>query len=593
MANNKKNNLDKILESAEKERINLKHPYVGSEHLFLALIKGKNNVSNFLNNYGVNYSNFKKELIEVVGMSTKNNDINLYTPLLRKIIKRYKSKNILPVSDIHEDLLLCLLDEGEGIAIRIMLKMNIDLDEVYFTLKEKKKLNDMDVSNKVGILLNNTVDMNEKTINRDEEINKIIITLTRKKKCNPMLIGPAGVGKTAIVEELTRKIIKGEVPSQLKNYKVFMIEMGSLVSGTKYRGEFEERLNKIIREIINDKKSIIFIDEIHTMLNAGGAEGAISASDILKPYLARGEIKCIGATTITEYNNSILNDKALARRFDIINIKEPNQEEMKNILKKIKHEYENYHSIKISNDVINKVIKYSDYYLRNVVNPDKSIDLLDSSCAFAKVNGNKKELTEGDILSTIYFKTNNHIINGNKFINELKNDLNKITDNKTATKISNSFSFRPNIPISILTNEKDLDEVITSKFSNINNINIDLNDYDYNSYNYPAHEKKVTDSVFSSLIDKPHSFIHIKNVTNATKYILDEISKINKDGFITFKYGEKIYFNNAIILVSCSNKNNKPTGFSNSTYKNQLSEDFINSFQCDFRNILKKEITFS
>lgn len=593
MANKNNHKLDIVLKNAEKERIELKHPYVGSEHLFLALVKDKNNLSEFLCNYNLDYQGFKNELINVVGRPTKNNDVNLYTPLLRKIIKRYKAKNQTNNQDIYEDLFLSLLDEGEGIAIRIMLKMEVDLDDVYFTLKEKKKLVDMETSNQIGVLLNKYVDMDEKVINREEELNKIIITLTRRKKCNPLLIGPAGVGKTAIVEELARRINKDEVPEMLKNYKIFMIEMGSLISGTKYRGEFEERLNKIIKEIINNGKAIIFIDEIHSMVNAGGAEGAISASDILKPYLARGDIKCIGATTTREFNNSILKDKALMRRFDIVSIKEPSLIEMRTILEKIKEEYEKYHSIKISNNIIKKVIEYSEYYLRNISNPDKSIDLLDSACAYAKINGNGKELLESDILNTIYYKTNNHILSKAEFASKLKKDLIKIMNTKNALKICNSFTFKPNIPISILINNSKLEEILINNLKDINMITIDLNSYTYFSANSLVLDKLVTDNIFSSIIDKPHTLIVFKNISYANKYILDEISKINKDGYITFKYNEKIYFNNAIIIATYNNENERLTGFSKSALKTKLPEDFVNSFQNDFRNIIEKEISYS
>ena len=593
MANKNNHKLDIVLKNAEKERIELKHPYVGSEHLFLALVKDKNNLSEFLCNYNLDYQGFKNELINVVGRPTKNNDVNLYTPLLRKIIKRYKAKNQTNNQDIYEDLFLSLLDEGEGIAIRIMLKMEVDLDDVYFTLKEKKKLVDMETSNQIGVLLNKYVDMDEKVINREEELNKIIITLTRRKKCNPLLIGPAGVGKTAIVEELARRINKDEVPEMLKNYKIFMIEMGSLISGTKYRGEFEERLNKIIKEIINNGKAIIFIDEIHSMVNAGGAEGAISASDILKPYLARGDIKCIGATTTREFNNSILKDKALMRRFDIVSIKEPSLIEMRTILEKIKEEYEKYHSIKISNNIIKKVIEYSEYYLRNISNPDKSIDLLDSACAYAKINGNGKELLESDILNTIYYKTNNHILSKAEFASKLKKDLIKIMNTKNAVKICNSFTFKPNIPISILINNSKLEEILINNLKDVNMITIDLNSYTYFSANSLVLDKLVTDNIFSSIIDKPHTLIIFKNISYANKYILDEISKINKDGYITFKYNEKIYFNNAIIIATYNNENEKLTGFSKSALKTKLPDDFVNSFQNDFRNIIEKEISYS
>lgn len=592
MANSNKEILNKILKTAEKERFDLHHPYVGSEHLLLSLIKNKNNLTLFLDKYDLNYNKFKKELVEVVGTCTKNNDVNLYTPLLRKIIKRYEKKlkdNI--ENDIFEDLFLCLLDEGEGIAIRIMLKMNVDLDEAYFTLKEKRKLLEMETSNKIGILLNNHVDMDEKVIDREEEINKIIVTLTRRKKCNPLLIGPAGVGKTAIVEELTRRIIKGNVPNSLKGYKVFMMEMGSLVSGTKYRGEFEERLNKIIKEIINDKKTIIFIDEIHTMVNAGGAEGAINASDILKPYLARGEIKCIGATTINEFNDSVLKDKALTRRFDIISVKEPTKVQMQNILSKIKCEYEKYHEIKITNKMVKRIIDLSDYYLHNISNPDKSIDLLDSSCACAKINGNKKELTEKDILNTIFYKTSNNIINNTEVVNKLKKDLKPLMDSKYLSKLCDSFMFKPNVPISIILDDSKIEEAIRKNLNDINTITLDLSSFTYHNQNSIINEKSINDTIFCSLIDKPYSLILFKNINKTNPCILDEITKINKDGYINLKPNEKLYFNNAIIIASYSKEYDKQTGFTKSSSYSKLPINFTNSFQCDLRESIKKEIT--
>ena len=228
-------------------------------------------------------------------------------------------------------MLVALLDEGEGIAIRIMIGMDINLDELYDELKVKPqdiKREKLEIMN-VGRVLNDKVDEFDEVIGRDKEINHVIEVLLRKKKSNPLLIGPAGVGKTAIVEELARRIKNKEVPIPLLNKKIIDLPMGDLVSGTKYRGEFEERLTKIIKEVIKNKNIILFIDEVHTMVNAGGAEGAINAGDILKPYLARGDLKVIGATTTEEYEKFIAKDKALERRFETILIKEPTLEETK------------------------------------------------------------------------------------------------------------------------------------------------------------------------------------------------------------------------------------------------------------------------
>ena len=575
--------LENILNIAEEERCNLKHPYVGSEHLFLAILKSKNIISNYLKNYNLTYSLFKKELVDVVGRATIASSTNLYTPLLRKIIKRSETTN-QSVEDIYERLFISMLDEGEGIAIRMMLRMDIDLDEIYLDLKEKEKLNSMEESNKVGILLNNNVDLNESVLCREKEIEKLILTLSRKKKCNPLLIGPAGVGKTAIVEELVRRIEKSKVPEYLKNTKVYMIEMGSLISGTKYRGDFEERLNKIIKEVVNYKKAIIFIDEIHTMVEAGGAEGAVNASNILKPYLARGDIKCIGATTNLEYNNSILKDKALARRFDIINVLEPSNDEMILLLNSVKKEYEKYHQIKIPKGIIKKLIDLSDQYIKNISNPDKSIDLLDSSCAYAKLK-NKTSLSEEDIINTIYNKTSNVLVKNKEFIYNLSRNLKNYFSKETLYKITSVFNKACNLPISIIINSDDIKNIITKELGNINIIDVDLKDYPSSLFI----NKNINETILSSLIERPYSLINIRNIDKGGKVVIDEIIKINKEGFINLNHNEKIYFNNAIIMLNLNQNDVYQTGF-NKTIKNKfISDELIKSFRLDLRNITLKE----
>lgn len=380
-----------IFKKAEKIRKSLKHPYVGSEHLLLAILDSENDVSKKLKLYGLTFDIFKSELMSVVGASNKDTDFVLYTPLLKRIIENATNdaieNNEGKVTERH--LFLAMLEEGEGIAIRIILGLDIDLDSIYEELKFSlvgNKNNKLEVL-EIGNNLNKSVDENEIVIGREEEISLVIEALLRKKKSNPLLIGKAGVGKTAIVEELARRINKGLVPHELLGKTIVMLEMGSLVSGTKYRGEFEERLTKIIKEVMENGNIILFIDEIHTMINAGGAEGAINASDILKPYLARGDIKCIGATTTEEYYNSIYKDKALERRFYAIQVSEPNLEKTKEILLGVKEEYEHHHNLIISNENITDIVELSNKYIKTKSNPDKSIDLLDMICARQKVKG--------------------------------------------------------------------------------------------------------------------------------------------------------------------------------------------------------------
>lgn len=384
-----------LLEIAEEERENLKHPYVGSEHLLLALLKQDSNVKDKLEEAGLTYQKFKKELINVVGTSNTYQEIILYTPLLKRILELAledaEENNHGMVTEEH--LFLAMLEEGEGIAIRIMMSQDIDLDGLYDSLKSKKiterKKENLEIY-KIGSSLNEEISKDETVVGREKELNEMIETLLRKKKNNPLLIGKAGVGKTAIVEELTRRIVQKRVPEELWDKEIIMLEMGSLVAGTKYRGEFEERLTKLIREVIQDKNIILFIDEIHSMVNAGGAEGAISASDILKPYLARGELKIIGATTTNEFYKFIEKDKALERRFEKIVIEEPTEEETINILNKVKKEYENHHHIKISKENIKDIVSLADEFLFGKNNPDKSLELLDSVCARKKAKEKKK-----------------------------------------------------------------------------------------------------------------------------------------------------------------------------------------------------------
>lgn len=386
MFNNFGINISNLFKVAEKERYELKHPYVGTEHLLLAILKCDEELKSFLSKYNLTYDNFKKELILVVGTSSKSTTINLYTPMLKRVINTAISNSKEKCNGVvsSKELLLAIIEEGEGIAIRLLLGMGIDTDIIYSKLNDNIKSNKKLEIFEVGVLLNSTVNMNEQVIGRDKEIDSIIETLLRKKKNNPLLIGDAGVGKTAIVEEFVRRIEKKEVPEDLFDKKVISLEMGALVSGTKYRGEFEEKLTKIIKELENNPNIILFIDEIHSMVNAGGAEGAINASDIFKPALARGDVKCIGATTTEEYQRYFQKDKALMRRFEVINISEPNNEETKDILYKIKGEYETHHNVNITDDNINLIVSLTDKFIRNKKNPDKSIDFLDSVCSRVK-----------------------------------------------------------------------------------------------------------------------------------------------------------------------------------------------------------------
>ena len=474
----------KILKEAEEERCELHHPYVGSEHLLLAILKGDSKVKEILEDEGLTYKKFRQELIDIVGIPKKNIEINLYTPLLKRILSNAlndaKENNKGVVTESH--LLIAMLDEGEGIAIRIMIGMNINLDDLYDELKVKP----MDIKQEkleiltVGRVLNDKVDEFDEVIGRDKEINEVIEVLMRKKKSNPLLIGPAGVGKTAIVEELARRIKNKDVPLNLLNKKIIELPMGDLVSGTKYRGEFEERLTKIIKEVIKNKNIILFIDEVHTMVNAGGAEGAINAGDILKPYLARGDLKVIGATTTEEYEKFIAKDKALERRFETILVKEPSLEETKEILKGLKESYEAHHKIKITDENIEDIVSLANRYLFKKKNPDKTIDLLDSVCAYVKrKNVLKEKLSSLDKKMKELVEAKEAYVKNSEFdkaletclkISDVEEQMNKLKETKddgiTKEDILRVIEAKSNIPI-LIDKKKILEKIKNKLYQNI------------------------------------------------------------------------------------------------------------------------------
>ena len=417
----------KVLIDAKREMKELKHPYISSEHLLLAILKNDEEIKKRLKKYNLNYKTFKEEIIKIIGEGTKESEWFLYTPLLKRILENAsidaKENNGGVVTVSH--LMASLLEEGEGVAIRIMLGMDIDIDALYSEFACKI----VGSSSQKLLLEELGTDLNKKALNgkidpvtgRDKEIKKVLEILSRRTKNNPLLIGPAGVGKTAIAEELANMITHGDVPLSLKGKRIISLDMASSVAGTKYRGEFEERMRKIIKEIESNDNIILFIDEIHTLVGAGGAEGAIDASNIFKPALARGDLRLIGATTTEEYQKYIEKDSALERRFQKVYIEEPDKKTVKKILMNLKSLYESFHHVIIDEEIIDLIIEKADKYIYNRYEPDKSIDILDEVCA-------KVSLKEGKNLKDyrLYNQKLNKIIKAKKE-NILKNDFEKAT----------------------------------------------------------------------------------------------------------------------------------------------------------------------
>ena len=470
----------KVLVNAKKEMYDLNHPYVSSEHLLLAILKGDNEISEKLKEFDLDYNRFKDEVIKIIGKGSKHSEWFLYTPLLKRIIENAtldaKENNNGVVTVNH--LFASLLDEGEGVAIRILIGMDIDIDELYSEFTDKiinKKSHKKLLIDEIGTDLNKkAMDGNlDPVTGRDEEIKRVLEILCRRCKNNPLLIGEAGVGKTAIVEELANMIVRGEVPLTLRNKRIISLDMASSVAGTKYRGEFEERMNKILKEIEENDDIILFIDEIHTLVGAGGAEGAIDASNIFKPALARGKIRCIGATTTDEYKKYIEKDSALERRFQRVIIEAPSEETVKNILMNLKDIYEGYHKVIIDEEIIDLIIHLSSKYIYNRNEPDRSIDILDEVSAKVSlkeskglkeygfynkklkevIKNKKKAILDNDFDKASTFK-NEEFDLMNK-INNLELSLYKTHSRKvTKLDVAEVINMKTGIPIYEILNEK-------------------------------------------------------------------------------------------------------------------------------------------
>ena len=487
------NKQKKVLVNMQKEMAMLKHPYIGSEHLFLSLLKlGEKDDIKLLNKTGITYDIFKNELIKIVGTGSKENDYYLYTPLLRNIIEvaelisNDKKKKLV---DSH-DLLLALFEEGEGIAIRILLGMGIDVDTLYDEFDEKfipnQKNNKKLMIDSFGIDLNKKAKKGEidPVVGREKEIKRVLEILSRRTKNNPLLIGEAGVGKTAIVEELARILTNNNTYGPLSKKRIVSVSMASLVAGTKYRGEFEERINKIITELEEETDVILFVDEIHTLVGAGGAEGAIDASNILKPALARGKIKIIGATTTEEYKEYIEKDKALSRRFQTVTIKEPDTKTTLQILTKLRPIYEKYHKVKISDEILQEIVTLSNRYIHDRMMPDKAIDVLDEVCSRTFISNCKKT----NKLEDIYIELNK--------IKDLKND--SIIKND----FTNALEFRKK---ELLLEDKKNKYEMNKQPNNYHNVNIK-----------DVIEVVESRSKIPVLLDDKNMWLKVKNKINKT-----------------------------------------------------------------------------
>ena len=398
------NKAKKVIEISNDISIELGHNYIGTEHILYGLAKeGEGIAAKVLLNKGITPEKIVKKIEEIVGKGNEIEETLGFTPRTKRILENafLETKKIGSNFIGTEHLLLAILKESDCLAVKIILELNVEIPKIYNEIA--KVVNEEEIDNDINKKLSKSVggtsatptlnqygdDITAKAeegkydtiIGREKEIERIMQIISRRNKNNPCLVGEPGVGKTAIVEGLAEKIIAGDVPENLKNKRIINLDISGIVAGAKYRGDFEERIKKILDEVKKTKNIILFIDEIHTIVGAGAAEGAIDAANILKPLLARGEIQLIGATTLDEYRKYIEKDSALERRFSIINVNEPSAKNTIEILKGIIDKYEAHHNVKITNEAIESAVNLSVKYITDRFLPDKAIDLIDEAAS--------------------------------------------------------------------------------------------------------------------------------------------------------------------------------------------------------------------
>ena len=385
---------------AQEEARNLGHNYVGTEHLLLGLLReGEGAAARVLKELGVDVDTVRNQVESLVGKGNYNFTEGFgYTPRTKRVMELsfYEARNLGHNYVGTEHLLLALIREGEGVAARILMECGVDLGYAREQIIKMLKEEGMEAHQSSGRKKTNTptldqygrdlTDMAEEgkldpVIGRDKEIERVMQILCRRTKNNPVLIGEAGVGKTAVAEGLAQKIQEGNVPGLLKGKRIVTLDMAGMVAGAKYRGEFEERLKNIMAEIRKAGDVILFIDEMHTIIGAGAAEGAIDASNILKPALARGEIQAIGATTTEEYHKNVEKDPALERRFQPVMVEEPSRDEAVQILFGLRDKYEAHHKVRITDEALKAAVDLSGRYITDRFLPDKAIDLIDEAAS--------------------------------------------------------------------------------------------------------------------------------------------------------------------------------------------------------------------
>lgn len=575
----------KAIVVAESLSFDFGHQNVGSEHLLLSLLKiHDNQLKRLLQKYDVNDAVVEEDIKRLFGT---NDDQPFYMEYSQSV-KRILERSIEYAKDKNQDqvtlniLIISLLKEKESVAYEILQKYHVDVEEVVYLLQEKSAFETPLDQIPTLVNINKKVKTKKyKIIGRENEIDQVCTILSKKEKNNVLIIGEAGVGKSALVEKLAMMINQGKVVDSLKNKIIYELSLSSLVAGTKYRGEFEEKFKKIIDKVKDLDNVIIFIDEIHNVIGAGGAEGAIDASNILKPYLARKDMTVIGATTIDEYYKHFEKDHAMNRRFSIVTLKENTKEETLEILKGIKGYYESYHQIKIDNVLLKELIELVDCHIKNRTYPDKAIDILDLSCVKAKFY-HEKELTKNRIVETIEKYLNitiHHQMDYQKLEKQLNKDI--LGQEKGIHQMIETFQHKQ-LPISFFiygptSCGKTLTAKSLAKYLNYHYLKLDMNQYQESHSLYKLletyHEKPSL--LLSILQSYPHTVLLLDHIDQACEEIIHLFSQILDDGYYEDQAKRKISFENVVFIMSQTCTSRCCMGFKKSRQTKYLKHELF------------------
>jgi len=624
-----------ILDQAFTEVKSMNMNYVGSEHLLLSLLKVKSDIIDTVKRYNqLTYKDVKKECLRFVGIGLVQREIQGYSRRATEILKAagFEANSLKSIKVEPEHIFLALLDQTDATAVKVLEKIGFssfdlktdiirELDAIHKKAqKAKKEKIEASLLKKYGINMTNLAKNNkfDPLIGRESELDRVIQILGRRSKNNPCLIGEPGVGKTAIVEGVASKIVSGDVPDYLLDKQLISINLAALLAGSKFRGEFEDRLTQVIDEVRKDKSVILFIDEIHTLVGAGATSGAMDAANILKPFLSRDDVRLIGATTIYEYRKHIEKDTALERRLQPVVINEPSIEDCLSMLEGIKEGYETYHNIVIPEDVLQACVLLSSQYIRDRFLPDKALDVLDEAASRSRLN--KVEVLS---VETVYdvvsmwtgIPMGQLSLESTQALIELSDTLNKkvIGQELAVETVSKailrarvglrddqkplgSFIFLGSTGVGKTELAKSLAEALFGQEKSL--IRIDMSEYmEKHSISkligsppgYLGHEEGgyLTEKIRT----KPFSVVLFDELEKAHPDVLNLLLQLLDEGALTDGKGRTVSFKQAVIIftsnIGVDSIKKKAIGFSSSDIE---SDDFV-AFEENLKSELKKYLS--